>query len=282
MEAAPGAFGEQGDQSFQYTIKYRGRLTTPEEFGDIVVSADPNGRVLYLKDVADIELGRVTYGFGNSLNHYPSTSAMIFQTAGSNATQIIKDCESEVDMLAKDLPNGLHFAIPMNNNDFLEASIHEVIKTLIEAFILVFFVTYVFLQDFRSTIIPAIAIPVALVGTFFFMNLIGFSINLITLSALVLAIAIVVDDAIVVVEAVHAKLDVGYKSARKASIDAMCGLIVHLTGHDAGVHSRIIHARHLRCVLSAVWSDHGHSHWPFSLERAHSVTCPLRRVPEST
>ena len=175
--------------------------------------------MLYLKDVADIELGRVTYGFSNGLNSYPSTSAMIFQTAGSNATQIIKDCEKEIDLLSKDLPKGLHFAIPMNNNDFLEASIHEVIKTLIEAFILVFFVTYVFLQDFRSTIIPAIAIPVALVGTFFIMYLIGFSINLITLSALVLAIAIVVDDAIVVVEAVHAKLDVGYKNPRKASID---------------------------------------------------------------
>lgn len=232
VEAAPGAFGEQGDQSFQYTIKYKGRLTTPEEFENIVVSANSEGQVLYLKDVADIELGRVTYGFGNSLNAYPSTSAMIFQTAGSNATQIIKDCEKEIDLLAKDLPKGLHFAIPMNNNDFLEASIHEVIKTLIEAFILVFFVTYVFLQDFRSTIIPAIAIPVALVGTFFFMNLIGFSINLITLSALVLAIAIVVDDAIVVVEAVHAKLDVGYKSARKASIDAMNeigGAIISIT-----------------------------------------------------
>ena len=232
VEAAPGAFGEQGDQSFQYTIKYKGRLTTPEEFENIVVSANSDGQILYLKDVADIELGRVTYGFGNSLNGYPSTSAMIFQTAGSNATQIIKDCEKEIDLLAKDLPKGLHFAIPMNNNDFLEASIHEVIKTLIEAFILVFFVTYVFLQDFRSTIIPAIAIPVALIGTFFFMNIIGFSINLITLSALVLAIAIVVDDAIVVVEAVHAKLDVGYKSARKASIDAMNeigGAIISIT-----------------------------------------------------
>ena len=232
VEAAPGSFGEQGDQSFQYTLKYRGRLSSPEEFGDIVISADPNGRVLYLKDVADIELGKVTYGFHNALNQYPATSAMIFQTAGSNATQIIKDCEKEVELLSQDLPTGLHFAIPMNNNDFLEASIHEVIKTLIEAVILVFFVTYVFLQDIRSTIIPAIAIPVALVGTFFFMNLIGFSINLITLSALVLAIAIVVDDAIVVVEAVHAKLDVGYTSARKASIDAMSeigGAIISIT-----------------------------------------------------
>lgn len=232
IEAAPGAFGEQGDQSFQYTMKYRGRLTTPEQFEDIVVAAKPTGEVLRLGDVATVELGRVTYGFSNSLNGYPATSCIVFQTAGSNATQIINDCLKVVDEMKKDLPAGLEFAIPMNNNDFLDASIHEVIKTLIEAFILVFFVVYVFLQDIRSTIIPAIAIPVALVGTFFFMNLIGFSVNLITLSALVLAIAIVVDDAIVVVEAVHAKLDVGYKSARKASIDAMSeigGAIISIT-----------------------------------------------------
>ena len=232
IEAAPGSFGEQGDQSFQYTMKYRGRLTTPEQFEDIVVSAKPTGEVLRLGDVADIELGRVTYGFSNSLNGYASTSCIVFQTAGSNATQIINDCLKVVDNMKKELPAGLEIAVPMNNNDFLYASIHEVIKTLIEAFILVFFVVYVFLQDIRSTIIPAIAIPVALIGTFFFMNLIGFSINLITLSALVLAIAIVVDDAIVVVEAVHAKLDVGYKSARKASIDAMSeigGALISIT-----------------------------------------------------
>ncbi len=232
IEAAPGAFGEQGDQSFQYTMKYKGRLTTPEQFEDIVVAAKPTGEILRLGDVAKVELGRLTYGFSNSLNGYTATSAIVFQTAGSNATQIINDCLKVVDDMKKDLPAGLEFAIPMNNNDFLDASIHEVIKTLIEAFILVFFVVYVFLQDIRSTIIPAVAIPVALVGTFFFMNLIGFSINLITLSALVLAIAIVVDDAIVVVEAVHAKLDVGYKSARKASIDAMGeigGAIISIT-----------------------------------------------------
>ena len=232
IEAAPGAFGEQGDQSFQYTMKYRGRLTTPEEFEKIVVAAKPTGEVLHLGDVAEIELGRVTYGFSNSLNGHASTSCIVFQTAGSNATQIINDCLKVVDSMKKELPAGLAIAVPMNNNDFLNASIHEVIKTLIEAFILVFFVVYVFLQDIRSTIIPAIAIPVALVGTFFFMNLIGFSLNLITLSALVLAIAIVVDDAIVVVEAVHAKLDVGYKSARKASIDAMGeigGAIISIT-----------------------------------------------------
>lgn len=221
IEAAPGAFGEQGNQSFQYTIKYRGRLTTPEQFGDIVIRANQNGETLYLKDVADIELGRVTYGFHNKMNGYPAVTAMVFQTAGSNAREIIQDCLDFVDNLEKELPEGLGVEIPLNVDSFLSASIDEVIKTLIEAFILVFIVVYIFLQDLRSTIIPAIAIPVALVGTFFFLNLIGFSINLITLSALVLAIAIVVDDAIVVVEAVHAKLDVGYKSARKASIDAM-------------------------------------------------------------
>ena len=232
VEAAPGAFGEQGNQSFQYTIKYKGRLKTVEEFENIVVSASSTGEILRLKDVADVELGKVQYGFGNSLNGNPSTMAIVFQTAGSNATQIIEDCLGVVEQIKGELPEGLKVAVPMNNNDFLYASINEVIKTLIEAFILVFFVVYVFLQDFRSTIIPAIAIPVALIGTFFLMNAIGFSVNLITLSALVLAIAIVVDDAIVVVEAVHAKLDVGYKSARKASIDAMgeiAGALVSIT-----------------------------------------------------
>ncbi len=232
VEAAPGAFGEQGDQAFQYTMKYRGRLNTPEEFGDIVIRANSDGEVLRLKDVAEIELGKETYGFGNSFNGHPSTMAIVFQTAGSNATQIIEDCLAQVKEMEKVLPDGLHFAIPMNNNEFLYASIDHVIQTLIEAFILVFIVVYIFLQDFRSTLIPAIAIPVALVGTFFMLSIIGFSINLITLSALVLAIAIVVDDAIVVVEAVHAKLDVGYKSARKASIDAMNeigGAIISIT-----------------------------------------------------
>ncbi len=221
IEAAPGSFGAQGNQSFQYTMKYRGRYETPEEFENIVVRTSANGDVLYLKDIADVELGTVTYDYSSSLNGKPGTMAIVFQTAGSNATEIINDCLEQVEIMKKDLPKGLAFAVPMNNNDFLYASIHKVISTLIEAFILVFFVVYVFLSDLRSTIIPAIAIPVALVGTFFVMKLIGFSVNLITLSALVLAIAIVVDDAIVVVEAVHAKLDAGYKSARKAAIDAM-------------------------------------------------------------
>lgn len=232
IEAAPGAFGEQGKQSFQYNLRYKGRLSKPDEFENIVVRATPDGEILRLGDVAKVELGRVTYGFGNTLNGHPATAGIVFQTAGSNATAIINDCMKVVDGMRAELPRGLDIAIPMNNNEFLQASIAEVLKTLVEAFILVFFVVYVFLQDFRSTIIPAVAIPVALVGTFFVMSLIGFSINLITLSALVLAIAIVVDDAIVVVEAVHAKLDEGYRSARKASIDAMreiSGALISIT-----------------------------------------------------
>lgn len=232
IEAAPGQFGENGGTAFQYVMRYRGRLITPEEFDKIIIRADKDGNVLYLKDVATMELGRVSYGFKGKTNGHPAASAIIFQTAGSNATQVIKNVEAKINEAGKELPNGLEFNVSMNTNDFLYASIEEVIKTLIEAFILVFLVVYVFLQDLRSTIIPAIAIPVALIGTFFGLYLIGFSINLLTLSALVLAIAIVVDDAIVVVEAVHAKLDEGYTSARVAAIDAMReigGAIVSIT-----------------------------------------------------
>ena len=232
IEAAPGQFGENGGTAFQYVMRYRGRLISPEEFDKIIIRADKDGNVLYLKDVATMELGRVSYGFKGKTNGHPAASAIIFQTAGSNATQVIKDVEAKINEAGKELPNGLEFNVSMNTNDFLYASIEEVIKTLIEAFILVFLVVYVFLQDLRSTIIPAIAIPVALIGTFFGLYLIGFSINLLTLSALVLAIAIVVDDAIVVVEAVHAKLDEGYTSARVAAIDAMReigGAIVSIT-----------------------------------------------------
>ena len=232
IEAAPGQFGEEGDQSFQYIMRYKGRLQTEEEFGDIVVRATSDGEVLRLKDIANIELGRLTYGFSNHVNGHEGVTSMIFQTAGSNATQIINDIKSYLERIKPTLPPGMDYVILLDTNDFLFASIHEVIKTLIEAFILVFLVVYIFLQDFRSTLIPAIAIPVALVGTFFVLYLIGFSVNLLTLSAMVRAIAIVVDDAIVVVEGVHAKLDQGYTSARKASIDAMSelsGAIVSIT-----------------------------------------------------
>lgn len=232
IEAAPGQFGESGNQSFQYVMKYKGRLQTPEEFENIVVRANASGEVLRLKDIARIEMGRLTYGFGNRLNGHPGVMSMIYQTAGSNATQIINDISTLLEKAEKEMPAGVKVEVLLNANDFLFASIHEVIKTLLEAFLLVFIVVYVFLQDFRSTLIPAIAIPVALIGTFFILYLIGFSVNLLTLCALVLAIAIVVDDAIVVVEGVHAKLDQGYKSAKLASIDAMNelgGAIVSIT-----------------------------------------------------
>ncbi|WP_195349036.1 efflux RND transporter permease subunit [Bacteroides nordii] len=232
IEAAPGSLGERGNQTFQYTLKYKGRLQSQEEFENIVIRATADGEILRLKDVANVELGRLTYGFANKTNGHPSVTAIIFQTAGSNATQIIKDCETLLKNAEKTMPPGVKVNISQNANDFLFASIHEVLKTLIEAFILVFIVVYIFLQDLRSTLIPAIAIPVALIGTFFVLYIIGFSINLLTLCAMVLAIAIVVDDAIVVVEGVHAKLDQGYKSARLASIDAMSelgGAIVSIT-----------------------------------------------------
>ena len=232
IEAAPGQFGAQGNQSFQYVLTYKGRLQTAEEFGNMVIRANENGEILYLKDVADIELGRLTYDFKNFQNGHNAVSAIVYQTAGSNATAIIEDINDLFDEIKETLPPGIEISVTMNSNDFLYASIHEVIKTLIEAFILVFFVVYIFLQDLRSTLIPAIAIPVSLIGTFFALYLMGFSLNLLTLCALVLAIAIVVDDAIVVVEGVHAKLDQGYKSPHKASIDAMrelSGAILSIT-----------------------------------------------------
>ena len=188
--------------------------------------------MLRLKDVANVELGRVTYGFSCRVNGHNAVTCMVMQTAGSNATQIIKDIEVLLEQCEKDLPDGLVINVAQNANDFLFASIHEVIKTLIEAFILVFLVVFMLVEELGSSLIPAIAIPVALIGTFFLLYLIGFSINLLTLSAMVLAIAIVVDDAIVVVEGVHAKLDQGYTSSRKASIDAMRelgGAIVSIT-----------------------------------------------------
>ena len=232
IEAAPGQFGERGNQSFQYTIRYKGRLQQPEEFENIVIKALENGEVLRLKDIADIELGRLSYNFNNTVNGHKAVSCIVYQMAGANATQTISDLEEVLGKASETLPSGLKINIAQSANDFLFASIHEVIKTLIEAFILVFIVVYIFLQDMRSTLIPAIAIPVALIATFFVLQLIGFSINLLTLSAMVLAIAIVVDDAIVVVEGVHAKLDQGYKSARTASIDAMSelgGAIISIT-----------------------------------------------------
>lgn len=232
IEAAPGQFGENGNQSFQYVMRYKGRLQDEKQFEDIIIRASSDGEVLRLKDVADVELGRLSYGFHSTTNGHIGCSAIVFQSAGSNATKVVEDIQKELDKFQKEAPEGVKIITTMSVNDFLFASIHEVVKTLIEAFVLVFLVVFIFLQDFRSTLIPIIAIPVALIGTFFLMYIFGFSINLLTLSALVLAIAIVVDDAIVVVEAVHAKLDEGYTSARRAAIDAMseiAGALVSIT-----------------------------------------------------
>jgi HAE1 family hydrophobic/amphiphilic exporter-1 len=232
VEAAPGQFGEQGQQSFQYVIKYRGRLKNADEFGEIVIRSVGNGQLLRLKDIARIELGALSYSSTTKTNGKPSIGVAIAQTAGSNAKEVIEGTIGVLDEASKTFPAGVHYVNLVNVNDFLDASIEKVIHTLLEAFVLVFLVVFVFLQDFRSTLIPAIAVPVAIIGTFFFLGVFGFTINLLTLFAMVLAIGIVVDDAIVVVEAVHAKLDQGYKSARKATVDAMSeisGAIISIT-----------------------------------------------------
>lgn len=224
IEAATGSFGENSDETYQYTMKYSGRLITPEEFGEIVIRSTEEGEVLKLKDIADIELGKSSYAYKGGLNGHNGVSCMIFQTAGSNATEVNNNIDALLDEIRKDLPKGVELTQVMSSNDFLYASIHEVVKTLIEAIILVILVVYVFLQDIRSTLIPLVGVIVSLIGTFAFMSVIGFSINLITLFALILVIGTVVDDAIIVVEAVQARFDVGYKSSYMASIDAMKGI----------------------------------------------------------
>ena len=224
IEAATGTLGENSENTFQYTMKYRGRYETPEEFGQIVIRSLPDGEVLRLKDVADIELGSESYAYKGYTNGHPGVSTMIFQTAGSNATQVVEDVEALLEEVRAELPKGIEIAHLQSVNDFLYASMNEVLKTLIEAIILVVLVVYVFLQDIRSTLVPTISILVALVGTFAFLSVAGFSINQLTLFALVLAIGTVVDDAIIVVEAVQARFDVGYKSSYHATIDAMSGI----------------------------------------------------------
>ncbi|MDD7317939.1 MAG: efflux RND transporter permease subunit [Prevotella sp.] len=232
IEAAPGSFGEQSDMAYEYVMRYKGRLKTPEEYGDIIISTNTAGQTLRLKDVAKIELGGLQYSVSMRHDNKPSVVGMVQQIAGSNANQIAKDCRAEIEKQIKALPPGCELNVNYDVTEFLYASIEEVIFTLVLTLVLVFLVVYVFLQDFRSTLIPLIAVPVSLIGTFFFLKIFGFSINLLTLSALLLAIAIVVDDAIVVVEAVHAKLDMGYKNSLTASIDAMneiSGAIISIT-----------------------------------------------------
>ncbi len=221
IEAAPGSFGEQGNQSFQYVVRYTGKLKTVEEFENIIIKAEEHGNYLKLKDISRVELGGQSYTASLTVDGNPGTNIAVSQTSGSNAREVIVESLKVIDEAAKSFPAGIHYVNTVNANKFLDASIKKIIRTLLEAFLLVFIVVYLFLQDFRSTLIPAISVPVAIIGTFFFLRLFGFSINLLTLFALLLAIGIVVDDAIVVVEAVHAKLDQGYTSPREASIDAM-------------------------------------------------------------
>lgn len=224
IEAATGSFGENSSETYQYVMKFRGRRMLPEEFGEIVITSTADGEVLKLKDIADIELGRENYSYIGELNGHPAVSCLVFQTAGSNATEVNARINAFLEEAKKDFPKGVELTQVMSSDDFLYASIHEVVKTLIEAIILVILVVYVFLQDIRSTFIPLVGIIVSLIGTFAFMSVAGFSINLITLFALVLVIGTVVDDAIVVVEAVQARFDVGYRSSYMASMDAMKGI----------------------------------------------------------
>src|SRR5690554_115140 len=232
LEAAAGQFGENNGETFQYVIRYSGKYQTEEQYENIVIKSLDNGQILYLKDVAKIEMGAQSYAGSSKMNGNPAVAMAIYQTPGSNAQEIIENLRSKLEELSRNLPEGLNYKIVFDTNEFLEASINKVVTTLIEAFILVFLVVFIFLQDLRSTLVPMIAVPISIIGTFFFLNLFGFSINLLTLFALVLAIGIVVDDAIVVVEAVHAKMEKTHLAGKKAAITTMneiSGAIVSIT-----------------------------------------------------
>ena len=232
IEAAPGSLGENGSVAYEYALRYKGRLKSATEFENILLTSSTTGQTLQLKDIAKVELGSLMYNVRLNNNGQPAVLGMVNQIAGSNATDIATDVKAALKEASKSFPPGMEYTIEQDTTEFLFASIEEVIVTLFITLALVFFVVYIFLQDMRSTLIPLIAVPVALIGTFFFLWVFGFSINLLVLSALLLAIAIVVDDAIVVVEAVHAKLDQGYKNAMSASIDAMneiSGAIISIT-----------------------------------------------------
>ncbi|HEY3390539.1 MAG TPA: efflux RND transporter permease subunit [Prolixibacteraceae bacterium] len=221
LEAAPGRLGESNGQSFEYILKYKGKLAQPEEFENVVIKADKNGNTLRLKDVARVEMGALNYSIATRSMNKPGIAMAVFQAPGSNARNVIIEAKKVLEEASKSFPTGVKYDILVDANEFLDSSISKVLHTLLEAFILVFIVVFIFLQNFRATLIPAISVPVAIIGTFFFLNLFGFTINMLTLFALVLAIGIVVDDAIVVVEAVHAKLDQGAKNAKEAAVSAM-------------------------------------------------------------
>ena len=224
VEAATGTLGAESENTFQYVLKYRGRYENEVDYENLVIKSLPNGEILRLKDVATVELGTRAYDYIGQVNGHPGCNIMIAQTSGSNANEIIEEIDRTIAEISKTLPKGIKIADLMSTKDFLDASIKSVVKTLIEAIILVVLVVYVFLQSLRSTFIPALSIIVSLIGTFAFLFLVGFSLNMLTLFALVLVIGTVVDDAIVVVEAVQAKFDEGYKSSYLATIDAMDGI----------------------------------------------------------
>ena len=228
LEAPTGTLGTESDNTFRYVLKYRGRYENVTDYENMVIRAENNGTVLRLKDVANIELGERTYDYVGLVNGHPGTTISISQTAGSNANEIIEAVDAEVENIRADLPKGLEIIDLMSTKDFLDASIRNVIKTLIEAILLVILIVYIFLQSLRSTIIPTISIIVSLVGTFAFLYAAGFSLNMITLFALVLVIGTVVDDSIVVVEAVQAKLEEGERSPYKATVSAMGGITTAL------------------------------------------------------
>ena len=228
LEAPTGTLGADSENIFRYTLKYRGRYETEDEFENLVVKALPDGSVLKLKDIARIELGSQSYEYVGTVNGMPGTMCMISQTAGSNANEIITAIDAEIEKIREMLPPGIEIVDLMSTKDFLDASIDNVIETLIEAILLVVLVVYLFLQSFKATIIPTLSIVVSLIGTFIFLKIAGFSLNLITLFALVLVIGTVVDDAIVVVEAVQAKFDEGVKSAYQATVEGMHGITAAL------------------------------------------------------
>lgn len=231
-EAAAGSIGQNSGSSFEYIIKYVGKYNSKEQYDNIIIKSLGNGQNLMLKDVAKVELAAQSYTGRGENGNSPAISMGIFQTPGSNAQDIINDIKAYLKTAESDFPEGIHYTVNFDTNEFLDASIEKVVHTLIEAFILVFIVVFIFLQDFRSTLIPAIAVPVSIIGAFFFLNLLGYSLNLLTLFALVLAIGIVVDDAIVVVEAVHAKMEHGISDAKKATVEAMheiTGAIISIT-----------------------------------------------------
>ncbi len=275
VEAAPGKTGESSGQAanpLQYVLRYKGKYTEPEQYGDIILRAEANGSILRLKDIADIEFGSLDYDMTSMTDGRPSASIMIKQRPGSNAQEVIENIKARMEELKEtSFPPGMTYNVSYDVSRFLDASMHEVIKTLIEAFLLVFVVVFLFLQDFRSTLIPALAVPVALIGTLARMQMLGFSINLLTLFALVLAIGIVVDDAIVVVEAVHAKMTEEHLPPLQATVAAMKeigggnrrGHHCHHTGDVGGVCACGVYDRAGGRFLPAVFAHAGFCHRHF-------------------